>query len=174
MYHIVIWHLNTLWYDHHDMPSNHTKLLHLLPYKIITESLTIFPMLYMISPFTTRSSYHFILFHLFHQSSCPFLLWKPPVWPIYKSVSVLFVFIFFYFLFLHIYLFSRAIHEAYQSSWTRGWIRAAAEGYVTATPDPHHIHICNLCCSSQQHQILNLLSKARDRTHILTETTLGP
>ena len=42
---------------------------------------------------------------------------------------------------------------------------------LTAT-DPSHI--CNLCCNFQQHHILNPLSKARDQTHILTETVLGP
>ena len=36
---------------------------------------------------------------------------------------------------------------------------------ATATPDPSHI--CDLQHSSQQHQILNLLSNARDQTHNL-------
>ena len=36
-----------------------------------------------------------------------------------------------------------------------------------ATQDPSHI--CDLRPSLGQHQILNLLSKVRDQTHILTE-----
>ena len=43
---------------------------------------------------------------------------------------------------------------------------------ATAVRDPSHI--CDLHCSSQQRQILNLLSEARDGTHILKETTPGP
>ena len=34
--------------------------------------------------------------------------------------------------------------------------------YTTATATPDVSRICNLCYSSQQHQILNPLSKARD------------
>ena len=45
---------------------------------------------------------------------------------------------------------------AYGSSWATGWIRTAAAG---------------LCYSLWQHQILNRLSEARDRTHTLMETT---
>ena len=39
--------------------------------------------------------------------------------------------------------------------------------YTTATAMPDPSHICDLHLSSQQHQILNLLSEARDRTGIL-------
>ena len=39
--------------------------------------------------------------------------------------------------------------------------------YTTATPDPSHI--CDLYHSSQQRLILNPLSEARDRTHILMD-----
>ena len=39
--------------------------------------------------------------------------------------------------------------------------------YATATATPDLSHICNLHYSSRQHQILNPLSKARDRTCIL-------
>ena len=60
-----------------------------------------------------------------------------------------------------------------QCSWARGWIGAAAVVYATvmATLDPSHI--CDLCFSLLQCQILNSLSEARDQTHILTETILG-
>ena len=42
--------------------------------------------------------------------------------------------------------------------------------YATAkiTADPSHV--CDLCHSSQQHWIPDLLSKARDQTHILLDT----
>ena len=42
--------------------------------------------------------------------------------------------------------------------------------YTTATATWDLSHICNLYHSSQQHWILNLLSKARDRTCILMDT----
>ena len=43
--------------------------------------------------------------------------------------------------------------------------------YTTAmvTLDPSHI--CDLYCSLQEHRILNPLSEARDRTHILMDTS---
>ena len=40
---------------------------------------------------------------------------------------------------------------------------------ATATWDPNHI--CDLCGSSEQCQILNPLSEARDRTYILMDTS---
>ena len=40
---------------------------------------------------------------------------------------------------------------------------------VTARPDPSHV--CNLLWSSRQHHILNPLSGARDRAHILMDTS---
>ena len=61
---------------------------------------------------------------------------------------------------------------AYGSFPTSRQIGAAAEAYATALPDPSHI--CDLCRSLQQCQILNPLSEARDRTHISTEMTLNP
>ena len=62
---------------------------------------------------------------------------------------------------------------AYGNSWARGQIGATAEAYATATATLDPSHICDLHRSLQQHQILNPLSEARDRTRILTETTLG-
>ena len=41
--------------------------------------------------------------------------------------------------------------------------------YAMATPDPSHI--CDLCHSLNQHQILNPVSKAKDWTHILMDTS---
>ena len=41
--------------------------------------------------------------------------------------------------------------------------------FTTTTQDPSHV--CDLYHSSQQHQILNTLSRARDRTCILMNTS---
>ena len=55
--------------------------------------------------------------------------------------------------------------ETYGSSQVRGQIGATA----IATPEPSQI--CNLHHSSRQCQILNLLNKARDQTHIPMDTS---
>ena len=47
---------------------------------------------------------------------------------------------------------------------------AYATATATATQEPSHI--CDLHCPLWQHQILNPLSKARDQTHILMDTSL--
>ena len=43
--------------------------------------------------------------------------------------------------------------------------------YTTATATPDPSHVWDLHHSSQQHQILNPLSRARDQTHILMDTS---
>ena len=43
--------------------------------------------------------------------------------------------------------------------------------YTTAIVTPDLSHACNLHLSSRQRQILNPLSEARGRTHILTDTS---
>ena len=43
--------------------------------------------------------------------------------------------------------------------------------YATATAMPGLRHICELCCSLQQPQILNLLIEARDQTRIFMDTS---
>ena len=50
-------------------------------------------------------------------------------------------------------------------------LQLSAYATATATPDPSCI--CDLHGSLWQCQMLNLLSKARDRTHILMETSWG-
>ena len=45
--------------------------------------------------------------------------------------------------------------------------------HTTAIATWDQSRICNLHCSSRQHQFLNPLIEARDRTHILTDTMLG-
>ena len=46
--------------------------------------------------------------------------------------------------------------------------------YATATATPDLSWICDLSSSLLQHWILNPVSKARDQTHMPTETMLGP
>ena len=46
-------------------------------------------------------------------------------------------------------------------------LQLPATAIATAAPDPSRV--CDPYCSSRQHQILNPLSEARDRTHILME-----
>ena len=46
------------------------------------------------------------------------------------------------------------------------------QAYTTGMVLPDPSHICDLCCSLQQHQILNPLSKAREQTLILLDTVL--
>ena len=43
--------------------------------------------------------------------------------------------------------------------------------YATATATPDLSHVCDLHHSSQQHEILNPLSKARDGTCMLMDTS---
>ena len=45
--------------------------------------------------------------------------------------------------------------------------------YATATAMWDPSHICDLCHTLWQPQILNPLSEAKDGTHILTDTMLG-
>ena len=56
------------------------------------------------------------------------------------------------------------------SVWFRGWIRAATASRATAII-PDLSRIFNLCLSLWQQWILNPLSEARDRTHILMDTS---
>ena len=46
--------------------------------------------------------------------------------------------------------------------------------YATATAMPDLSHICDLHCNLRQCQILYPLSKTRDQTQILTDTSSGP
>ena len=75
--------------------------------------------------------------------------------------------------FLFFFLIFRAIPVGYGSSWARGQVRVSVEVYATAKAIPDPSGICDLCCSLQQYQILNLMSKARDQTCILTHTMSG-
>ena len=65
-------------------------------------------------------------------------------------------------MYLFVYLLFRTEPMAYGSSQARGKIRATVAGLI---PDPSHV--CALHHSSQQCQIPNPLSEARDQTRIL-------
>ena len=43
--------------------------------------------------------------------------------------------------------------------------------YTKAAAMPYLNHLCDLHCSLQQHRVLNPLSKARDQTRILIDTS---
>jgi len=82
-------------------------------------------------------------------------------------------------LFLFFLLF-RAAPEEYGSSQARAQIGATAGAYTTARAHASAkatldlSHICDLCCSLQQHWILNPQSKAKDQICILTKTMFRP
>ena len=81
-------------------------------------------------------------------------------------VAGLLFFFFFFFVFLGLYL----RHMEVRRLGIQLELQLAAYTRATATPDPSHV--CHLHHSSRPHQILNLLSKARDRTCILVVTSL--
>ena len=60
--------------------------------------------------------------------------------------------------YLFIYLFIMAAPVAYGNSQAWGQIAAAAVTYTTAMATPDPSHICDLCHSLQQYQILNPVS----------------
>jgi len=86
-------------------------------------------------------------------------------------------FFFFFFVFCHFLLLllfvvvvvaiSWAAPAAYGGSQARGWIGAVAPAYARATAMRDPSRVCNLHHSSRQRQILNPLSKGRDRTQNL-------
>ena len=73
-----------------------------------------------------------------------------------KSVSCFFV--------CFLFLSFRAAPATYIGSQARAQIGAKLQADTTATATPDLSHICDLHHSSQQRQILNPLSKARDQT----------
>jgi len=80
-------------------------------------------------------------------------------WDLYRLSFILFLLLF------------RPVPEACGICQARGWIRAAAEAYARATATPGPSCVCDLHHSSQQYQILNPLSQARDWTHVLLDTS---
>ena len=86
-----------------------------------------------------------------------------------KTVSVIYKTPIYFFLILFTYLFClfRATLVVYGGSQARGQIRTVVAGLATATATRDLNHVC----SSQQHQILNPLSEARNQTHDLMDTS---
>ena len=70
-------------------------------------------------------------------------------------------------LLLYIYIFL-GLYPQYMEVSRLG-VEWELPAYTTATPGPSLV--CHLHHSSQQHQILNPLSEARDQTHILMDTS---
>ena len=87
--------------------------------------------------------------------------------------DILFLF-FYFFVYLFIYLFCFL-----EPNWGHmevprigGQVELQLLDYTTTIATWDLSHACNLHHSSRQLQILNPLSKARDRTHILIDTSL--
>ena len=75
------------------------------------------------------------------------------------------------FIYLFTYLpFFRATPVAYGGSQAIG-VESELQLLAFATAMKDLSHVCNLHHRSQQYQILNPLSRARDQTHILTDTS---
>ena len=68
-------------------------------------------------------------------------------------------------IYIHIFLF-RATPAAYESSWTRGWIRAPAEIYATVMTMPDLSCICDLCCSCNNTGSLTHLARLGIKSHL--------
>ena len=77
--------------------------------------------------------------------------------------------VFTYLFILSFYFLLRAVYKAYEISRLGGELELQLLAYSTATWDPSHIY--NLSCSLRQCQSLNPLREARDRTHILMDTS---
>jgi len=67
-----------------------------------------------------------------------------------------------------IYIYFLGLYPQYMEVSRLG-VEWELPAYTTATPGPSLV--CHLHHSSQQHQILNPLSEARDQTHILMDTS---
>ena len=86
-----------------------------------------------------------------------------------------FLFFVFYFLFFVFFFFWSCLFGAAPSAYggfqARGLIGGVAAGYTAAIAMPYPSYVCNLHHSSQQHQILNPPSEARDQTCVLMDTS---
>ena len=82
-----------------------------------------------------------------------------------------FFFFLLFFLFLFFFLAFRATPAAYRSSQARGQIELQLQIYNTAIAMSDPTQVCDLHQSSPQCGILNPLCKARDRIHILMDTS---
>ena len=69
----------------------------------------------------------------------------------------------FIYLFIYLFLLFRTAPSADGGSQARGQLELQLLTYATATATQDPSHVCNLHHSSQQHQVLNPLSEARDQ-----------
>ena len=69
------------------------------------------------------------------------------------------------------FFFFRAAPVTYGSSWLGVESGLQLSAYTTSTTTPDLNHVCSLHHSSQQCQILNTLSQARDQTYNLMVTS---
>ena len=79
------------------------------------------------------------------------------------------LFFFFFFFFFKVFLGPHLWHMEVPRLGIQ--LELLLPAYATATATPDLGRVCDLHRSSQQRQILNPLSEARDRTHILTDTS---
>jgi len=84
--------------------------------------------------------------------------------------SILFYYYYYYYYYYYFLLF-RATPKAFGDSQAKGPLRAVVARLYHSHSNVGSEPVCNLHHSSQQHQILNPLSKARDRTCILMDTS---
>ena len=137
------------------------QLTHPVP---LTE-ITIFSLLNFCFTFSLSDSIYAVLIHWYGSVLSPEI--ENVHW-ICTLISILYTAnmtatILFFFLGLHLGIWTQA----------RGQCELQLPVYVTATAMPDPDCICDLHCSLWQGWILNPLSKARDGTCILVDTTLG-
>ena len=97
---------------------------------------------------------------------------SPNLIPCNKHSYFGFPFSFFLFFFFFFFLF-RAAPAGHGSSWLGVKSELQQPAYSTATAMPEPSRVCDLHHSSWQCQSLNPLSKARDWTHVLMDTSLA-
>ena len=104
----------------------------------------------------------------YRKSTTGLTLVKKNLWATHSSVfhhsEYWVVSIFFFFL-------NRAVPVAYGSSKLGVELKLQLPAYTTAIATSDPSHVCNLHHSSRQCQILNPLSEAQDRTHVLTDAS---
>ena len=86
----------------------------------------------------------------------------------FLSLEVLLFQVFFVCLFVFVFLGLHLWHM--DIPWLGVRLELHLPAYTTTTPIPNLSWVCDLYHSSRQCQILNPLSEARDRTHILLDT----
>ena len=92
-------------------------------------------------------------------------------WAKHSILSLYFPISFFFLFFSSFFFFFKWPHMEVPGLGGESKLQLPAYTTATATPDPSHI--CDPRHSLRQHWILNPLTEARDRTHILTDTMSG-